>query len=69
MIEVFKTNISNEKLARQFTMQLRNELPGCRVKFDLQDCDKILKVEGNQFVPEKVIEVISMSGFECEVLE
>jgi hypothetical protein len=69
MVEVFKTNIQENELARQLATKLLMHFPHCKINFDLQDCDKILRVEGNQIWSEKVIEVISTSGYQCSVLE
>lgn len=68
MVEVFKTNIDNKLVAEQMRELLLARLPDCKVNFDLEDCDKILRVEGFVSVDE-VIRVINEHNFHCEVLE
>jgi hypothetical protein len=47
MIEIFKTNVSNKKLAAKILRTLRARLPGCVFNFDLEDCDRILRVQSD----------------------
>jgi hypothetical protein len=68
MVEVFKTNIDNGLVAEEIRKLLLDHLPDCKVNFDLEDCDKILRVEG--FVStDEVIRVINDHNFRCEILE
>lgn len=69
MVEVFKTNIGEEELAKQLTLKLLVHLPQCKINFDLQDCDNILRVEGHQIAAEKIIELVSVHGYQCEILD
>ena len=69
MVEVFKTNVQHRDLAEQLVSILRSRLPSSRINFDLADCDKILRVEGNQICVETIIETLNTQGHECEVLE
>lgn len=69
MVEVFKTNVQEHDRAKQIMHQLLIHFPHYKINFDLQDCDKILRVEGQLVQATKIIEVVSTSGFECEVLE
>lgn len=48
MIEIFKTNVSNERQAARVLKLLGARLPGCRFNFDLEDCDRILRAETYQ---------------------
>jgi len=36
--------------------------------FDLEDCDKILRVETEKVTPETVITLLKSQGFECSEL-
>lgn len=42
---------------------------GGNINFDLDDCDKILRVESDEVIPEKISEVLTCKGFICEVLD
>jgi hypothetical protein len=46
-IEVFKTNISTTEQARQLKAILLLHFPHCQINFDLEDCDRILRTDGN----------------------
>lgn len=68
MIEVFKTNVETKKQALKILTQLSNHYPNVHVNFDLSDCDRILRVEGETVLPERIIELIHANGFYCDVL-
>ena len=68
MVEVFKTNVEEPKASEQIIQVLLEQFPSHKVNFDLEDCDKILRVHG-QYVPvKKVIELVKEKGYECEIL-
>jgi hypothetical protein len=45
MVEVFKTNVNDPQQARMLLDRIRREFTGYEASFDLEDCDKILRVE------------------------
>ncbi len=69
MIEVFKTDVRAASKASKLVTMLMRHFPGSKINFDLQDCDKILRVEGYNFQAEKIVVLIREKGFECKVLE
>jgi hypothetical protein len=69
MIEVFKTNVENAGDANNIVQMLLQHFPGSRINFDLQDCDKILRVEGKNFCTETVLILMKENGFHCSILE
>jgi hypothetical protein len=69
MVEVFKTNVGQASEACRLVELLLKHFPGCKINFDLQDCDKILRVEGESFVPERIAMLVHTNGFLCSVLE
>jgi len=69
MVEVFKTDIKSTSDAHNLVEMLVQQLPGSRINFDLHDCDNILRVEGNDFSADAVVNLLSKKGFHCEVLE
>ena len=69
MVEIFKTNMQHSELAEQLASILRSRLAFSKITFDLEDCDKILRVEANQICVETVIEILSTHGLQCEVLD
>jgi hypothetical protein len=68
MVEVFKTNVQHPELAEQLVSILRDRFAFSKINFDLEDCDKILRVEDKQICVETIIEILSTHGLECEVL-
>ncbi len=68
MVEVFKTNVEDKIIADKITVELHS-LFGGNINFDLDDCDKILRVESAEVIPEKISEVLTCKGFICEVLD
>lgn len=69
MIEVFKTNVSNSQQADEIIGLLRNLLPGSVINFDLEDCDKILRIDYSCIDHKLIISNIELMGFECSVLQ
>ena len=68
MVEVFKTNVQHREPAEQLASILCGRFAFSKISFDLEDCDKVLRVESKQICVETIIEVLSTHGFECEVL-
>lgn len=68
MVEVFKTNVEDKIIADKIIAELQM-LFGGNINFDLDDCDKILRVENEEIIPEKISEVLICKGYNCEVLE
>jgi hypothetical protein len=44
MVEVFKTNVEELKASKQIIQVLLEQFPSHKINFDLDDCDKILRV-------------------------
>lgn len=68
-IEVFKTNVDDLRLASELKMVLLHHFPASRVNFDLQDCDRVLRIEGSDFNADKVLQLLQSRGFACSVME
>lgn len=43
--------------------------PRKKWSFDLEDCDRVLRVETNSLSPEEINHVLRTAGFDCEELE
>jgi hypothetical protein len=67
-VEVFKTNIRKSRHAVILAELLARQFPACKINFDLKDCDKILRVEGQGIQPDRIIETLRTKGYRCEVL-
>jgi len=69
MIEVFKTNVYEAEKAQELISVLLQHFPGSRINFDLEDCDKVLRVEGRNFTAGRVMELVNENGYHCTELE
>jgi hypothetical protein len=69
MVEIFRTNIDDKTTAGIVTEDLNRLFPGSKITFDLDDCDKILRIESERIVPEEIASILFGRGFVCEVLE
>jgi len=68
MVEVFKTNISKVRQSKLLIRKLLQHFPSSYVNFDLDDCDNILRVEGDNICPLKITTLVTELGYQCEVL-
>jgi len=68
-VSIFKTNVRNEKQAREVKAYLLPLLTFCKINFDLEDRDKILRVEGTPTHNEIIEEVLDLLGYSCIELE
>ena len=69
MIEVFKTNVQEELHANNILKLLLQQFPHHKINFDLEDCDKILRIEGANLLTETVVMTVEQTGFNCRLLE
>ena len=71
MIEVFKTNVENHVQARFTISLIVNRYPSYVVNFDLEDCDKILRIESEKEDVDNVfiIMLLASLGYDAEVLK
>jgi hypothetical protein len=69
MVEVFRTNVRRKRQAKTVMDILSKQFPLFRINFDLEDCDNILRVEGENICPESIAELVAENGYECDVLE
>ncbi|HMG67438.1 MAG TPA: hypothetical protein VK588_07125 [Chitinophagaceae bacterium] len=69
MMEIFRTNVEEIAEAKRVISVLLEHFPDNKINFDLHDCDKILRVEGKNFMPEKIMTLVIENGFTCNILE
>lgn len=70
MIEVFKTNVTNKYYAEMLVISLQKFFPGYTANFDLEDCDRILRVKcwHGSVDPSEVVDFLRDFDFQAEVL-
>jgi len=69
MIFVFKTSVKTIKQVRKLRPHIDNMRPKVKWNFDLEDCDKILRIEGDENVILPITTLLKIHNFECEELE
>jgi hypothetical protein len=70
MVEVFKTNINDPEQARALVELIQQVFEGYRVNFDLDDCDRILRIACTDAVDSGlIINLLHDYGCYAEVLE
>ncbi len=70
MVEVFKTNVESQTQANLLIDQIHEGFPNYKANFDLDDCDKILRVKciGGNVDSKFIIDLLNKSAFYAEVL-
>ncbi len=68
-IEVFKTNVQKVRESKKLAAWMNGHFPQYQVHFDLEDCDKVLRVEAPEVDPAAIIALMARQGFHCEVLD
>lgn len=68
-IEIFKTTVKSHAMASQIRAELMAADPDSDVHFDLEDCDRILRIESPDLNIAAVMRIVIANGQECEVLE
>ena len=69
MVEVFKTNVQKKAQSKMLLCILSEVFPSFKINFDLSDCDKVLRVEGDNMEALRIIMLINEYGFKCEILD
>ena len=69
MVEVFKTNVQKKAQSRLLLLVLYEAFPSFKINFDLSDCDKVLRVEGENMEAWSIRILVEKHGFTCEVLD
>ncbi len=68
MVEIFKTNVIDIGTSKMLTQKLERAFPDNKINFDLEDCDRILRIEGDRVMSPAIISVLNAYGFWCELL-
>lgn len=70
MVEVFRTNVQDTQHAKMLVHTIQESFGHYQVNFDLEDCDKILRVKctDDTVDADALIELLRDFGFIAEVL-
>ncbi len=69
MVEIFKTNVEETSESILLLQKLSGHFPKYKINFDLNDWDRILRVQGEDISVEKIIQVMNKENYQCIVLE
>lgn len=65
MVNVYKTSVIEPQHARELLVSLQHQFPEKHFNFDLEDCDKILRVEGDVLNSCEISRLLKNEGFDC----
>lgn len=68
MVAVFKTNVSTKTKASWLQEKLKRIYPEAIISFDLDDCDKILRVENKAIDAQKIVRLLQSHNCFCAEL-
>jgi len=69
MIFVFKTSVKTKMQIKKLKLHIDKILPKAKWNFDLQDIDKILRVDSEDNVVLEIINLLHIHNHSCEELE
>ncbi|KQB42679.1 hypothetical protein [Flavobacterium aquidurense] len=67
-IESYKTDVTTKEDANFIVVLLQFIISDCIMNFDLDNNDRILKIETNRDIKEMVYGVFNKQGFHCQKL-
>ncbi len=68
MIYVFMTSVKTEQEVGLLKPHLNDLLKQTKWNFDLDDCDRILRIDSETGITQTVIKLLHDKGFDCEEL-
>lgn len=69
MVLVFKTDVEDHRSALELIKILDQEFPGTCINFDLDDCDRILRVVSEADKTDAVQKLLRELSYNCEPLD
>jgi hypothetical protein len=69
MIFIFRTSVKTNRQVKQLKPHIDKMLPTATWNFDLKDCDNILRVDGEENIVLKIIDLLNCHNYSCEELE
>ena len=69
MIFVFKTSVKTKMQVKKLKPYIDILLPKAKWNFDLEDCDKILRIDSDENVNLKIKDLLRIHKFHCEELD
>lgn len=69
MIYVFKTSVKTKSQVKILRPHIEKLIPNEKWNFDLQDCDRILRIDSKENIVLKITGLLHSQQFHCEKLE
>ncbi len=69
IVEIFKTNVQKESERDYVIAIIQTQFPDYKINFDLEDCDKILRVEGMDLQCDNIMDYMHCLGYTCVRLD
>lgn len=67
-VSIYKTNITSKVKIKKVKPLLDALLHNEKWNFDLDDCDKILRIESSKNINNSIVAALHHAGFKCEEL-
>ena len=69
MIYIFKTSVKTKMQEKKLKPHIDTILPKAKWNFDLDDCDKILRIDSEENIVCKMTDLLNIHRFYCEELK
>jgi hypothetical protein len=69
MIYIFKTFVKTKIEVKKLKPHIDKTLPNEKWNFDLNDCDRILRVDSEENIVLKITDLLNLHKIYCEELE
>ena len=69
MIYIFKTSVKTKNQVKKLKPHIDKILPNEKWNFDLEDCDKILRIDSDENIVLKITDLLNIHKFYSEELE
>ncbi|ALJ04856.1 hypothetical protein APS56_06845 [Pseudalgibacter alginicilyticus] len=69
-VEIFKTNVTHNQLANKIIADLNQLYPNYNINFDLEDCDKVLRIESDNSIHiSRIIDYGNSNNVQIELID
>lgn len=63
---VFKTDVSSPSIGKKLISELMTVLPIIKATIDMEDIDRVLRLESHQLQVETVVHTVEQLGINCK---
>ena len=69
MIYIFKTSVKTKIQVKKLKSHIDKTLPNEKWNFDLDDCDRILRIDSEENIVLQITDLLNLHQFNCTELE